>query len=83
MARRTHGCSGAELAGIMRQAASYAMERWLSQESRNRMVGSTISTTIMTSTSSEESSNTRQNMLQRYRSLQYVWSDFEQALIHQ
>ena len=31
IARRTEGCSGAELAGIMRQAASFAMERWLVQ----------------------------------------------------
>ena len=38
IARRTEGCSGAELAGIMRQATSFAMERWLTQ---GRMVEAT------------------------------------------
>ena len=69
IACRTDGCSGAELAGIMRQAASFAMDRWLSQ---GRMVLSTTST---------DETTTKQR--RGPRSLQYEWSDFEQALHQQ
>lgn len=46
IAHRTEGCSGAELAGIMRQAASFAMERWLTQ---GRMVETTMTRTMQRS----------------------------------
>ena len=72
IARRTEGCSGAELAGVMRQAASFAMERWLSQ-GRDLMVGSTMTTSV-----TALKTTTRQQTLQR--SLQYVWNDFERTL---
>lgn len=67
--RRTDGASGADLAGIMRNAASHAIQRWQEDHAQR-------STALL----GKARNQIFEKIGSRGSSLLYVWDDFDRAL---